>query len=119
MSTDRRLRRLQRASRNGGGYPASLELGRRFADVLDGRRAADARQLSAALARCSAEVASGPAAGEFGAANLAFLVPRNRLAAFDAAVDELTAVQRDRLTIRVLGPMAPYSFVGSVLSGAA
>jgi hypothetical protein len=51
-----------------------------------------------------------------GAFNLAFLVDRDRVDPFSAAVRELAEEAGDRLRIRYIGPLPPYSFADTELS---
>jgi hypothetical protein len=52
--------------------------------------------------------------------NLAFLVERERLDKFSAAVTELIAELGDDVSVRYVGPLAPYSFADAELvAGAA
>ncbi|MFD2355504.1 GvpL/GvpF family gas vesicle protein [Nonomuraea ferruginea] len=47
------------------------------------------------------------------AAHVAALVERDRQAEFEQAVDELARRWSGRVEVRLLGPMAPYDFVGT------
>jgi Gas vesicle synthesis protein GvpL/GvpF len=40
------------------------------------------------------------------------LVDNDRVSALEETLEELAAAAHERLTIRLLGPMAPYDFVG-------
>jgi Gas vesicle synthesis protein GvpL/GvpF len=62
-----------------------------------------------------AEAASGPDA----AFNLAFLVERERLGAFDEAVGALAGELGGRIAVRGIGPLAPYSFADAELAAGA
>jgi hypothetical protein len=61
------------------------------------------------------DAASAPDA----AFNLAFLVERDRIDAFDEAVGALAQQLSDRLAVRGVGPLAAYSFVDAELAAGA
>jgi hypothetical protein len=117
VSRDRRLRRLREASRAGQDYAARVELGRRFATVLDARREQDSREMRRALGRFAAPVEPSPPTVDFALATMAFLVSRSKLDDFDGAVQRFVADSAGRITVRCVGPVAPYSFVGAALPG--
>ena len=118
VAADRKLRRLQAAGRSGRREQAAqIELGRRFASALDARRAADARQLARRLGKVAASTNVADGTGDFGLARIACLVPRTGLDAFDGAVARLENEHEGRLTVAVLGPLPPYSFVAGGLGG--
>jgi hypothetical protein len=119
VAADRRLRKLRAASRSAPhDQGTQIELGRRFASALDARRAADGRALSRRLGKVAAATTADDAPGDFGVAVIACLVPRARLGAFDAELGRVEAEHAGRLTMRVLGPLPPYTFVtGSVGGG--
>ena len=116
VGADRRLQRLRATLRASPDYSTRVELGRRFATVLDARRESDARQISRALRKFAARVQSDRPASDFGVANLAFLVARSKLDSFRSGFDQLRSAVSARMHIRCVGPLAPYSFVGNGLS---
>ena len=119
VRSDRRLRRMQAAARTAADadYAARLELGRRFASLLSAHRRADVRRVVGALERLAARTEMGDPTGDFGVANVAFLVHRSQVAGFQAAVEGLAAEESGRMSIRTVGPTAPYSFVDGTLAG--
>jgi hypothetical protein len=118
VAADRKLRKLRAAGRSGPrGQAAQIELGRRFASALDNRRAADTRRLAHRLRKLAVATTAQDGAGDFGLARIACLVPRARLDAFDAEVGRLEAEHAGRLTVALLGPLPPYSFVAGRLDG--
>lgn len=107
VRSDRTLQRL-RAGRQD--QPRQIEIGRRFAALLEARREADAPRLVERLAGPASRASFGEPRSELGVANASFLVPRDAVDAFLAGVDRLAAAEPG-LTVRAIGPMAPYSFV--------
>jgi len=107
LASDRRIQKLKSATQ----FEAQVELGRRFAEALDRARYADGRAIVDRLARLAERTSLGEAAGEYGVVSAAFLVARKDLAAFDAAVGGIRRELDGYMTIRYLGPLAPYSFV--------
>jgi hypothetical protein len=53
------------------------------------------------------------------AANVALLVDAARRDEFEGAVDRLAQEWRDRVDVRLLGPLAPYDFVAPLKATAA
>jgi Gas vesicle synthesis protein GvpL/GvpF len=111
VSRDRRTQKLTARARERGDVDSNIELGRRFAAVLEQTRNADARKIVDALAPAADDVALGEVSGEYGVINASFLVPRERVARFAVAVAEVRSRFGDRVKLRELGPLPPYSFV--------
>jgi hypothetical protein len=80
------------------------------AQAVEQQRAIDERAFADPLAAVADEVRLDPPASERMALNAQLLVARERRAALDAAVQQLTASHADRVAIRYVGPLAPYSF---------
>ncbi len=110
-TTDRSLRKLQERVRARGDLESRIELGRRFAAVLDERRYADGRTIVDSIARLASDVSVGDPPGEYGVVSVSFLVGREQLARFDALVADVAAAFAERATLRCVGPLPPYSFV--------
>lgn len=92
-----------------------IRIGERVAEALTRKQAADTERLLAVLAPFADEVAPRQAY-EDEAANAAFLIEQSRRKDFDAALDELGDQWAGRVRLRVLGPVPPYDFVGSLQS---
>jgi Gas vesicle synthesis protein GvpL/GvpF len=81
--------------------------------------AADTHLAVDTLAPRAADVREEEAAQPKTAFNLALLVPRDGESAFTEAVNELAAALGDRVVIRYVGPLPPYSFADANLSAEA
>jgi Gas vesicle synthesis protein GvpL/GvpF len=95
-----------------------IALGRDVAAAVDDQRAEDERALAAALAPHAADLRVDPPASDRQAASLQLLVPARERAALDAAVQRLAREHGDRLALRYVGPLAPYSFCDIALGDA-
>lgn len=117
VSGDRRVRRLHQVTQAApGDQGARVELGRRFAEGLDARRARDARRISQELAKVSEEISVTDGSGDFGVVKVACLVRRAKQPKLDDRIDRLARQGRGRLDVEVLGPLPPYSFVSGTLA---
>ncbi|GAB2829355.1 hypothetical protein GCM10022221_29860 [Actinocorallia aurea] len=92
-------------------YGERLQLGESVVRALDDKRAADTDVLLSALEPYSVGAALRDAAGETAAAEAAFLVADDDLPEFEDAVDALGERWAGRVSLRLLGPLAPYDFV--------
>jgi hypothetical protein len=110
------LRERVRTLPDAAGYYDRIRLGELVAQDVARRRDDDAAAAMARLQPCAtaARAESPSSAGQ--AFNLAFLVRRERLDAFSAAVRALGAQLGDRVAIRYVGPLPPYSFVDAELT---
>lgn len=111
VAGDRAMQKLQARARARGDVDSKIELGRRFAAGLDRIRYADGQRVVESLGRVADDVAIGEPSGEYGVLNASFLVPRERLDRFDAAVEEVRGALAGRVKLRCVGPLPPYSFV--------
>lgn len=102
-----------------GDRDAWVRLGERVAHVVEGRRAADEAAIVARLEPHAEQMIVEEPGHERMAARLQLLVPRDGREALDAAVAELGAEQEQRIAIRYVGPLAPYSFCDLSLDGTA
>ena len=107
-----RLRELPDAA----GYYSRIRLGELVAAAVEERRAADTQLALATLAPLAADSREEQAAGPRTAFNLAFLVERKAEPEFTEAVDGLAAVLAERIAIRYVGPLPPYSFAQAELT---
>jgi hypothetical protein len=107
LATQPALRRL----RDDGSFAAQLQLGQRIVAELDRRRVPERSQLLAELADFDEiRIAEQTQPDEVLAA--AFLVHRAGAAAFERRVEEVARRHAGRLRVRLVGPTAPYDFVG-------
>jgi hypothetical protein len=95
--------------------PARIALGERVAAAVAERREADERTLLDRIAPVVAEMRVEPPTNERVAVHAQLLVRRERREALDAVVRELADEQADRMALRYVGPIAPYSFADLAL----
>jgi hypothetical protein len=109
LREDARLRRLRDDARDRPGYQASLRLGEAAVTALRRRAAEAATGLVDLLGRLAEAAAEGPEVPGC-VRNVSFLVPRARLAAFQAEAAGRAAAVGDRAQVRVSGPLPCFSF---------
>jgi hypothetical protein len=90
-----------------------IRLGERVAGAVDAKRAADGAAVVRELERVSVAVAADEPRHEHTVVNASFLVARDRLVEFDAAVERVSRERAERMHFRLLGPRPPHSFVGT------
>jgi hypothetical protein len=110
--------RLQRLPHDAG-YYERIRLGELVAAEVDRVREADAAHALARLEPLATATRSEGLGTPDAAFNFAFLVDRARLDDFSAAVTDVIADLTDRITVRYVGPLAPYSFADAELSAGA
>jgi hypothetical protein len=110
--------RLQRLPANAG-YYERIRLGELVATEVDRVREADAARALAQLEPLAAATRSDGLGTPDAAFNFAFLVDRSSLDDFSAAVTNLIAELGDRISVRYVGPLAPYSFADAELAAGA
>jgi hypothetical protein len=106
----RALRERLKGLPEDAGYFERVRLGELVAAEVDRHREADTAHVLAALGPLAAESRVEAAATPDAAFNIAFLVARDHLEAFDAAVGSVGEQLADRIAVRAVGPLAPYSF---------
>jgi hypothetical protein len=85
-------------------------LGELVAGAVAARREQDERFLLDQVAPVVVDVRTEPVRHERGVLNAALLVRRDARAPLDAVVKQLAASTEGRMTLRYVGPVAPYSF---------
>ncbi len=90
-----------------------IRLGELVADAVDARRNADANAILDALRPRADAFVPGEPIHERMVVNVAFLVRRDALAEFDAAVEQVSAERAERMQFKLTGPLPPFSFVGA------
>lgn len=108
-----RLREQTQRLDEDAGYYDRIRLGELVVRALAQKREADGEVLVDALVRHATAVSVHEPGDELDIANVAFLVAREHRAAFEAAVDDLARRWGERARFRLLGPLAPYDFVGA------
>jgi Gas vesicle synthesis protein GvpL/GvpF len=101
-----RLRDRDELASRGG----NIQLGELVAQALERKRQADTDVLAGTLAAHAAAVAEHPSGPPEIAADMAFLVPRQRRRRFEGAAEELAQHWQGRIRLRLVGPLPPYDF---------
>lgn len=107
VASDPSVQRLRSAP----GYASQVELGRRFAAALEYRRHQDAKKIIDRLRPFAEAVNVGESTREYGLLDAAFLVRRRKQSNFDEEVERIRTELTDRVNVRYIGPLPPYSFV--------
>ncbi|GII66004.1 gas vesicle protein [Sphaerisporangium krabiense] len=108
-----RLREEIRGLPEDATWDARIRLGEIINGAVEAKREADSRALAEGLApHCAAVVIREPTHEE-DAAHLACLVDADRQEGFEDALEDFAARWEGRITLRLLGPQAPYDFVSA------
>lgn len=92
-------------------YYARIELGERVAAAVDRHRAADSEAIVGALEPLALATRVADVDHERVVVNASFLVPREAIDQFDAAVDRVGRAYGERIRFKYTGPLPPHSFV--------
>jgi hypothetical protein len=111
-----RLRERLRTMPPDAGYYDRISLGEMVAAAVQRQREADLQLVEERLVPLAVDVRSEAASGTDGAFDIAFLVDRDRLPEFSQGVAALGAELEDRIAVRYVGPLPPYSFVDDELA---
>jgi hypothetical protein len=109
----RKLRERVRGKPAAAAHFELIRLGELVAQAVDARRAADAGEILDALRPLADAFVPGEQLHEQMVVNASFLVRRDRLEEFDAAVESVSAARADRMHFKLTGPLPPFSFVGA------
>ena len=109
MAEEPQIRQAHAAAR--GTYLDQIRLGEMIAAAVEARRRRDADQILEQLVPLAEDVQLSEPRHERMALSASFLIPREGMAQFDAAVDEVGRRQKDRMRLRYTGPLPPHSFV--------
>ena len=82
-----------------------------IAAAVEARRRRDADEILALLAPLAEDYQVAEPRHERMALSASFLIPRDGMAEFDAAVDDVGRRQKHRMRLRYTGPLPPHSFV--------
>lgn len=88
-----------------------IELGRQFQQALDNLRESTVERVSNHLRPASVELRSNEVRNENEFANLAALLPRDKVAEFEEAVSKAAEGFEDDFIFSLTGELAPYTFV--------
>ncbi len=94
-----------------------IQLGELVEQAIAAKRQADSEALTEELAALGVLVAERPPSHEQDAAHVAVLIETEREDELEQAVDEFAARSEGRITLRLLGPLAPYDFVVTPAEG--
>ncbi len=108
------LTRLRERAERSGTLADQVNLGRAVEDECERRRAADTAAVRAALEGLAVAARDEPVRHP-DAFNVAFLVARDGMDAFGAGVARVRDELGDRIDIRFVGPVPPFSFADSEL----
>jgi gas vesicle protein GvpL/GvpF len=92
-------------------YYGRIQLGEMVARAIERKREGDAAQIMDALAPLAVASQVAEAGHERIVVSASFLVERDRMTAFDEAVDEIGRAQDGRMRLKYTGPLPPHSFV--------
>jgi hypothetical protein len=109
-----RLREATAGKTEDEAYYDLIELGRLVADDVGRKAAVDARAVAERLSPLARDTVIRDRRGSEEVIELVALVERDAQAEFERAVDGLAAETAGRIAFRLLGPQAPYDFVGEV-----
>ncbi|MEU0039037.1 MULTISPECIES: GvpL/GvpF family gas vesicle protein [unclassified Streptomyces] len=112
VAEDKRVRRLRDEARRRPGYEANVRLGEAVATALDGRAAEAGRRVLRELTPKARAVATGPEV-QGCVLNVSFLVDRADSDDFRGAAERFAEAHRDRVELRLAGPLPCYSFVSA------
>lgn len=90
-----------------------IRLGEQVAQAVDAKRATDAAAVLRELEGLAVSVTADDPRQMCTVVNASFLVERDRLEEFDAAVERLSRERAQRMEFRLIGPGPPHSFVGT------
>ena len=105
-----RLRERVQALPDAATYYERIRLGELVSAEIDRRRARDTQLVVGRLEHLAEAASTELPTTRNGAVNAAFLVRRDRVDDFSKAVERLGAEVGDRIRIRYVGPLPPYSF---------
>ncbi|MFJ6836413.1 GvpL/GvpF family gas vesicle protein [Streptomyces sp. NPDC091209] len=109
---DKTVRRLRDEVRRRPGYEASLRLGEAVSAALESRAVEAGRRVLRELTPRARAVAAGPEV-QGCVLNASFLVNRGDGDAFRSAAEHFGRTHRDRVELRLTGPLPCYSFVSA------
>ena len=92
-------------------YYERIRLGEMISTELGQERSADAAAAEEKLSQFAVAVLVKEAGGEDGAVNISLLVRRDHRSEFEQAVDALGDEWGDRVSLRLIGPVAPFDFL--------
>jgi Gas vesicle synthesis protein GvpL/GvpF len=95
----------------------SIRLGELVVRALERKRMADLQTLVDAVTPFAAAIAPRAPSAADGAVDAAFLVRRPQRSGFEQAAEEVARCWRNRIRLRLLGPLVPYDFTEGLPAG--
>ncbi|MGW7608744.1 GvpL/GvpF family gas vesicle protein [Streptomyces sp. NPDC054766] len=112
LAEDKNVRRLRDEVRRRPGYEATLRLGEAVSAALESRAAEAGRRVLRELTPRARAVAAGPEV-QGCVLNASFLVNRDDSDGFRTVAERFGHTNRDRVELRLTGPLPCYSFVSA------
>jgi hypothetical protein len=109
MATEPAIRAMHAG--NSGSYIDQVRLGEMIAGAVAERRRRDAEEMLTLLAPLADDYQLAEPRHERMAMSASFLITREGMPQFDAAVDDIGRRQQHRMRLRYTGPLPPHSFV--------
>jgi Gas vesicle synthesis protein GvpL/GvpF len=106
-----RLRASLRGVPDDASYYGRIRLGELVAEAVERKRQIDSGRMLDALSPLALAVEVGEPNHERVVLSVSFLIERQRIEEFDAAVDKLGREQESRMRFKYTGPLPPHSFV--------
>ena len=106
-----RLRDETRGQPEDATYKQRVRLGELLNKAIEQRRQRDGKEILDALSPLAEAVALEGPEDELMLANVVFLLERDRLDEFDAALEEIAAPQVKLMRFRLIGPVPAYNFI--------
>lgn len=94
-----------------GGQQALIRAGELVEAALDEKKAVEGDEYLRPLKKVSKDLREGEPKTEDVVVDASFLVDRDWLKEFDARVEQIADENKDRINIKYVGPMPPFSFV--------
>jgi hypothetical protein len=111
------LRRRTRHLPEGAVHPDLVRLGEAVAGAMETKRADDTAMLLEFVAPYAADQVVRPGLGLEHVVDVALLVSRAEVGTLEEALEGLAAEVHERIRLRLVGPVAPYDFVGGASWG--
>ena len=110
------IARLHQATRGlpvDSAYGEHVRLGELVARALEGKRGWDADMLMEVVSPHVVDEAERAGAGVDHVLNVALLVDQDHQSEFEQVLEDLAEAVHERIHLRLVGPLAPYDFVGA------
>jgi Gas vesicle synthesis protein GvpL/GvpF len=105
------LRETIQGKSEDAGRNERIKLGEGINAAMEQRRQSDGQEILDRLRPLADAIALEPPEDELMVAHVAFLLQRDRLEEFDAAVEEIAKPNVELMRFRLLGPMPAYNFI--------